>query len=260
MTTGSRLDGVVALITGGARGMGAAEAKLFASEGARVVITDILGDEGRETAADIGEQAVFLDHDVTSAADWQRVVGETTATFGRLDVLINNAGVFWLESIADTSADRYMEMVRVNQLGVFLGIQTAAPTMAAAASERRASIVNVSSIAGLRGSQASIAYSATKFAVRGMTKAAALELAPQRIRVNSLHPGLIDTAMMDTIAAGSPEVKSMIGARIPLGEVARSEEVATMALFLASDESSHCTGAEFVVDGGITAGMGMTDG
>ena len=251
----NRLEGKVALITGGARGQGAAEARLFAAEGANVVIGDLLDADGELVAKDIGERAVYCNHDVTSAEAWQAIVKVAVDTFGSLNVLINNAGIFRNTPLASTSADDYMALIRVNQLGVFLGMQAVTDAMTAAGG---GSIVNVSSIAGLRGSAGTIAYSASKWAVRGMTKVAALELASAGIRVNSIHPGIIDTPMLNDLMITTDDMKSFIGSRIPIGTVATAEQVARMALYLASDDSDHSTGAEFVVDGGITAGMGFS--
>ena len=250
-----RLDGKVAIITGGARGQGAAEARLFATEGARVVIGDILDDDGELVAKELGDEAIYRHHDVTTEAGWSEIVADTVSTFGRLDVLVNNAGIFRITPISMTSADDYMTVIRVNQLSVFLGIQAVIGAMSQAGG---GSIVNISSIAGLRGSPATIAYSTSKWAVRGMTKVAALELASLGIRVNSIHPGIIDTPMLADLLITDEAAKSEIGSRIPVGKVATPEQVARLALYLASDESDHSTGAEFVVDGGITASMGLT--
>jgi 3alpha(or 20beta)-hydroxysteroid dehydrogenase len=252
-----RLTGKVALISGAARGQGAAEARLFAAEGAKVVLTDVLDSDGELVAKELGsDTAVFQHHDVTSSDDWAAAVAVATSTFGGLDVLVNNAGIFRITPLATTSADSYLEVVNVNQLSVFLGMQAVIDAMTAAGG---GSIVNVSSIAGLRGSGGTIAYSASKWAVRGMTKVAALELAPLRIRVNSIHPGIIDTPMLNDLLITNDAAKQAIGSRIPIGGVATAEQVARMALFLASDESDHSTGSEFVVDGGITAAMGWNN-
>lgn len=250
-----RLSGKVALITGAARGQGAAEARLFASEGAKVVLTDVLDDEGEVVAKEIGSAALYRHHDVTDEASWAAAVAATREAFGRLDVLVNNAGIFRITPLEATSADAYMEIIRVNQLGVFLGLKAVAGAMRDAGG---GSIVNISSIAGLRGSPGTIAYSASKWAVRGMTKCAALELAPFKIRVNSVHPGIIDTPMLQDLMITDEAARSAVASRIPLHEVATAEQVSRLALWLASDESDHSTGSEFVVDGGITAGMGFS--
>ncbi|HUP87648.1 MAG TPA: glucose 1-dehydrogenase [Acidimicrobiales bacterium] len=250
-----RLDGKVALITGAARGQGAAEARLFAAEGAKVVVTDVLDAEGELVAKELGpDVAVFHHHDVTEPAAWTDALATALDVFGRLDVLVNNAGVFRYTPLATTPVEDYDAVIRINQRSVFLGMQAVIPAMTEVGG---GSIVNVSSIAGLRGSAGTAAYSASKWAVRGMTKVAAMELAALHIRVNSIHPGIIDTPMLnDLLFTGEDSAKQAIGARIPLGEVATAEQVARMALFLASDDSDHSTGSEFVVDGGLTAAIG----
>jgi 3alpha(or 20beta)-hydroxysteroid dehydrogenase len=237
-----RLEDKVALITGGARGQGAAEGALFTSEGATVYLTDVLADDGAKTASDIG--ATFLEHDVTSPDQWQAVVDRVVADHGRVDVLVNNAGILHWASMTQTDLDDWERIVAVNQTGVFLGMRAVAPHMQA---QRAGSIVNISSIAGLRGGSPCFAYAATKWAVRGMTKGAAQELGPYGVRVNSIHPGIIDTPMM----AGQP--LDQFAARVPLGRHAGPEEVAALALWLASDESAYASGSEFVLDGGQTA-------
>jgi 3alpha(or 20beta)-hydroxysteroid dehydrogenase len=248
----ARLESKVAIISGGARGQGAAEARLFVAEGARVMIGDILDAEGEVTVKEIGAGAAFRHLDVTEPGSWADVVAATTEKFGPPNVLINNAGVFRMTPMEVTSAEGYMEIIRVNQLGVFLGMQAVADAMREAGG---GSIVNISSIAGLTGSAGTIAYSASKWAVRGMTKVAALELASAGIRVNSIHPGVIDTPMLADLHVTDDAARSAVGAKIPLGQVATADQVARLALFLASDESDHSTGSEFVVDGGITAGI-----
>jgi 3alpha(or 20beta)-hydroxysteroid dehydrogenase len=241
MTMG-KLDGKVALITGGARGQGAAEGRLFAEEGATVYLTDVLADDGAKTAADVG--ATFLTHDVTDPDQWRAVVERVLADHGRLDVLVNNAGILHWATMTKTSLDDWNRVVAVNQTGVLLGMQAAAGPMM---EQRSGSIVNISSIGGMRGSSPCFAYGATKWAVRGMTKGAAQELGPFGIRVNSIHPGIIDTPMM----ADQP-IEQMAGG-IPLRRTAEAGEVAKLALWLASDDSAYATGAEFVLDGGYTA-------
>lgn len=241
-----RLDDKVALITGGARGQGAAEAALFAREGATVYITDVLDDVGAQTAADLGDAVTYLHHDVTSEADWTGVVQGIVEERGRLDVLVNNAGIFRINGMFDTSLDDWNQMVAINQTGVFLGLKIGGLAMR---NHGSGSIVNISSIAGLSGSAGAHAYAATKWAVRGMTKCAALELAPDGVRVNSVHPGIIDTAMLQEFGGALPRITE----RIPMGRVAEASEVANVVLFLASDESSYCSGHEFVVDGALRA-------
>jgi 3alpha(or 20beta)-hydroxysteroid dehydrogenase len=240
--TMGRLDGKVALVTGGARGQGAAEGAVFTTEGATVYLTDVLADDGAKTASDLG--ATFLEHDVSSPEQWQAVVDRVVADHGRIDVLVNNAGILHWATMTQTDLDDWERIVAVNQTGVFLGMRAVAPPM----QERRAgSIVNISSIAGLRGASPCFAYAATKWAVRGMTKGAAQELGPYGVRVNSIHPGIIDTPMM----AGQP--LDQFATRVPLGRHAGPDEVAALALWLASDESAYANGAEFVLDGGQTA-------
>ena len=238
------LDGRVAIISGGARGQGAAEGALFAEQGAAVYLTDVLAAEGEKTAAEIG--ATFLEHDVTSEEQWAAVVGRAVADHGRVDILVNNAGILRWNRMTDTSLEMWNEVVAINQTGVFLGMQAVAPTMIA---QGRGAIVNISSVAGLGGSSACFAYAATKWAVRGMTRGAAKELGPHGIRVNSIHPGIIDTPMMADHALG--DLATAIG--VPLGRYAQPEEVAKLALWLVSDDSSFATGGEFVLDGGQTA-------
>jgi 3alpha(or 20beta)-hydroxysteroid dehydrogenase len=252
-----RLDGKVAIISGAGRGQGAAEAKLFANEGARVVLGDVLDADVEVVAKEIGNAAIAVHHDVTVESEWAALVQKAVDEFGRVDVLVNNAGIFRITPLAATSADAYMDVIRVNQLGTFLGMQAVTAAMTASGG---GSIINISSIAGLRGSAGTIAYSASKWAVRGMTKVAALELAPFGIRVNSIHPGIIDTPMLLDLMITDDTARAAIGSRIPIGQVANADQVARLALFLASDESDHSTGAEFVVDGGITAGMGFGQG
>jgi 3alpha(or 20beta)-hydroxysteroid dehydrogenase len=237
-----RLDGRVAVITGGARGQGASEGALFASEGATVYLTDVLADDGAKTAADIG--ATFLHHDVTDPAQWEAVVDRVVRDHDRLDVLVNNAGILHWATMTETSLETWNRVLAVNQTGVFLGMQAVAPVMK---QRRTGSIVNISSIGGMRGASACFAYGATKWAVRGMTKGAAQELGPFGIRVNSVHPGVIDTPMM------ADQDLDAIGSRAPLGRYATADEVAKLVLWLASDDSSYASGAEFVLDGGYLA-------
>ena len=232
----------VALITGGARGQGAAEGRLFVEEGARVYLTDVLLEEGERIAAEVG--AIFVEHDVSSPDAWAKVVERVLSDQGKLDVLLNNAGILEWKTLAETSFEIWQRIVSVNQTGVFLGMQAVAPQMI---KQKSGSIINLSSIAGLRGASPCFAYGATKWAVRGMTKSAAQELGPHGIRVNSIHPGIIDTPMM----AGVP--LEQLASSVPLGRYAVADEVAKLALWLASDESSYANGAEWVLDGGFTA-------
>lgn len=248
-----RLSGKVALITGAARGMGAAEARLFVTEGAQVMITDVLEDDGRRTADSIssdGSSCLFLGHDVTDEGQWTSVVDSTIAAFGRIDVLVNNAGIFEQGSIMDTTLEAYMRTISINQVGVFLGMKAVAGHMVARGS---GSIINISSVAGLSGTPGFLAYGASKWAVRGMTRGVAKELAATGVRVNSIHPGIIDTPMLQTFVAAGEGVREAVDMRIPVGREADPVEVARLALYLASDESSYSTGSEFVVDGGWSA-------
>ena len=244
----NRLAGRVFLISGGARGIGGTAARLLAQAGARVVIGDVLEDAGRKLASDLGPAASFVPLDVTSEASWRNAVAHAVSHGGRLNVLVNNAGIFRRGGIADTTPEQYMQMVNVNQLGVFLGMRCALPALR----DKGGSIVNISSTSGMVGSSNSCAYSATKFAVRGMTKSAALELGPLGIRVNSVHPGNVDTDM--SRAGLTPEMIRGMATRIPLRRQGQPGEVAELILWLASDASSFCTGSEFVVDGGLIAG------
>jgi len=241
-----RLDGKVALITGGARGQGAAEARLFAAEGAQVVITDVLDDDGKQTAADIGSAATFHHHDVTSEAEWTGIVESTLAEHGQLDVLVNNAGILAIAPLTMTTEEEYRRVIDVNQVGVFLGMKAVVPHMV----ERQSgSIVNISSVAGLRAAPGMIAYGASKWAVRGMTKTVAREVAPFGVRVNSIHPGIIDTPMLEEFDKWG--IKDRVMEMVPMARTAEAAEVARLALFLASDESAYSTGSEFVIDGGM---------
>jgi 3alpha(or 20beta)-hydroxysteroid dehydrogenase len=246
-----RLDGKVALITGAARGQGAAEARLFVAEGASVVLGDVLDEEGERVADELGEHAVYCHHDVTDADGWTAIVETARSRYGRVDVLVNNAGVFKVIGMTNTSLDEYMRIVTINQVGTFLGMQAVAELMIG---QRSGSIVNISSVAGLIGSAGTIAYTASKFAVRGMTKVAAVELAPFGVRVNSVHPGLIDTMMLRELYGPDADANlAEAGRRVPNGRMASADDVARLVLYLASDDSSYSTGSEFVVDGGMTA-------
>lgn len=241
-----KLDGKVAIITGAAQGMGAAHAKLFVSEGAKVVITDVKEAEGKQLAKELGDATIFIKHDVASAADWQNVVDQTKAKFGRIDILVNNAGITFAKRLQDISEEDYIKIFKINQLGTFLGVKAVAKEMVA---QHAGSIVNISSLNGLVGG--AVGYTDTKFAVRGMTKAAALELAPSGVRVNSVHPGVIETPMISQ--PGTEEAVKQFAKAIPLRRIAKPEEVSKLVLFVASDDASYATGSEFVVDGGMSA-------
>ena len=227
-----KLDGQVAIVTGGARGQGGAEARLFAAEGATVVITDVLDEVGAQTAAECG--GIYLHHDVSSEADWAKVIETVMARYDRIGVLVNNAGIFKLGRLTDTTLEDYMKVIDVNQVGVFLGMRAVAPAMINAG---KGAIVNISSVAGMQGSPGAIAYGASKWAVRGMTKSAATELGPFGIRVNSIHPGLIETDMLHQIPAVDADGGERMTRRIPIRRIADPKEVAKLALFLACDDS-----------------------
>ncbi|SFO56619.1 MULTISPECIES: glucose 1-dehydrogenase [Actinomadura] len=234
-----RLDGKTALISGGARGIGEASARALVAEGAAVVIGDILDDEGKAVADDLGDAARYVHLDVTSPEDWASAVETTVGEFGGLTVLFNNAGIANGAAINRFKLEKWRQIIDVNLTGPFLGIRAATDAMIASGG---GSIINTSSIEGLRGTSWAHGYVASKWGLRGLTKSVAVELAPHGIRVNSLHPGLIRTP----ITEGIPD--DMIP--VPLGRPGRPEEVASFVVFLASDESSYATGAEFVMDGG----------
>lgn len=247
-----RVDGKIALVTGAARGQGAAEARLLVQEGARVVLTDILDQEGAALAEELGENAWFTHHDVCSEDAWNETVKATEERFGHIQILINNAGILKLNEIANTSLEEYMQVVNVNQVGVFLGMKTVADSMKKAGS---GSIINVSSIDGLIGMSHAVSYVASKFAVRGMTKVAALELGKFGIRVNSIHPGGVNTPMVTGSGLDADGGNGNMFSNVPLGRIGEPEDIASLALFLASDESSYSSGSEFVIDGAMLAGF-----
>lgn len=242
----SRLEGKVALITGGARGQGEAEARLFVREGARVFLCDVLEDAGRAVAAEIGAdgRATFARLNVADADDWQRLVGEIETHAGRLDILVNNAGTNVRHALTETTREEWDRMLDVNLTGQFLGIQACAPLMKRAGG---GSIVNLGSTAGIMGHPVA-GYSTSKWGVRGLTKAAATELAPFNIRVNALHPGVVTSPMMDPASTLFRELVSLT----PLGRAARPEEMAEVVLFLASDAASFLTGIDLAADGGFS--------
>ncbi len=244
-----RVAGKVALITGAARGQGAAHARRLAEEGAKVVISDIRHDEGRALADSLGAAATYLSHDVSSDESWRAVMEAIRARHGRLDVLVNNAGIAIMAGFDDTDAALFERTVRVNQLGTFLGVKYGAALMKAGGG---GSIINISSIAAVKSNPQFIAYTATKWAVRGLSRAAAIDLAPANIRVNTIFPGIIDTPML-TDSVPSLDVAQFGSANTPLGRVGKADDVAAAIVFLASDESSFITGAEIAVDGGICA-------
>lgn len=242
----ARLKGKVVMVTGAAQGMGASHAHLFIEEGAKVILTDLNAEKGQVFSADLGENALFVKQDVTSEEDWIAAIDTAESHFGPVDVLVNNAGITMTKSILDISLEEYRRIVEINQVSVFLGMKSVIASMRKAGG---GSIVNISSINGLVGG--AVGYTDSKFAVRGMTKAAALECAAYGIRVNSVHPGVIETPMIgqgDTKAAVEEFATS-----IPLKRIATPDEVSRLVLYLASDDSSYSTGSEFVVDGGLTA-------
>lgn len=251
-----RLENKVALISGGAAGIGGATARTFVAEGAQVAITDIKEAEGQALAKELGKQAFFLRHDVTDEAQWQNAVAETVKRFGRLDILLNSAGVGVSSDFEETSLAEFRKVMAINSTGTFLGCKHAVPAMRKSGG---GSIVNISSVLGLRGAGRTAAYAASKGSVRLLTKAIAVWAGKQatNIRCNSIHPGFIDTPM------NQPRYSASMGENLtgkqwmeslhPIGRLGTPQEVANLILFLASDESSFCTGAEFVIDGGLTA-------
>ena len=241
------LEGRVALITGASRGQGEATARLFVRSGCRVVLADVLEPEGRAVAASIGGSAAFIRLDVGNEDDWRDAVHFAQERFGRLDILVNNAAVHRSGRLEDTSLQQYEDVVRVNQVGCFLGMRA----FADAAKAQGGVIVNISSVNGLMGVENAFAYGATKYAVRGMSKSASVELAKYGIRVNSVYPGAIDTPMID---ASHEDAINSLARRLPIPRLAQPEEVAELTLFLSTDASRYCTGAEFVIDGGLTVG------
>ncbi len=247
-----RLEGKVALISGGARGMGAEEAKLFAREGAKVVIGDILEAEGKQTEAEVNEiggECLFVRLDVTDEAQWEAAVAATVARFGKLDILVNNAGIFRGNKVEDTTVEEWDQVMDINAKGVFLGTKLAIPEMRKAGG---GSIVNISSVAGLVGNPFISAYSASKGAVRLLTKSTAVQYAKEGIRANSIHPGVIETPMTQDVV-NEPDFKEFRLAANPISRLGQPADIAYGALYLASDEASFVTGSELVIDGGWTA-------
>jgi NAD(P)-dependent dehydrogenase (short-subunit alcohol dehydrogenase family) len=244
---GNRLQGKIAIITGGARGIGEAHARLFAAEGAKVVVTDILAAEGQETVASIkasGGDAIFLRHDVTKEADWASVVADTIKQYGGLTTVVNNAGFANLKGVEEETLEGFNAIVAVCQTGVWLGMKAAMPALKKSGN---GAIVNISSLYGIIGTPSMISYHGAKGAVRLMTKSAALEYARQGVRVNSVHPGIIGTPLAKTLPAAYLET---ICETTPMGRMGEPIDIATMSLFLCSDEAKFITGSEFVVDGG----------
>lgn len=246
-----RLAGKVAIVTGAAQGMGEAHARTFVREGAMVILTDLNREGGGRLAAELGKNALFVPHDVASASGWRDVVSQGEAKFGKITVLVNNAGVIGpVKGLLDLSEEEFLQVCAVNQTGVFLGMKAVVPSMIEAGG---GSIVNISSIAGMLGTKESsnAAYCASKWAVRGMSKLIAAQFGRQGIRVNSVHPGYVLTPMM---IAATDENGGGAAEAIPLGRLAQPDEVSRVVLFLASDEASFVSGAEHVVDGGMIAG------
>ncbi|MGP4044143.1 SDR family NAD(P)-dependent oxidoreductase [Streptomyces sp. 2A115] len=257
-----KLDGRVILITGAARGQGEQEARLFVEEGAEVVIGDILDDQGEALVKELGSRARYVRLDVGREADWAAAVAVAKEAYGKLDGLVNNAGILRFNTLVDTPLDEFMQVVQVNQIGCFLGIKAVAGELAAAGG---GTIVNTASYTAVTGMAAVGSYAATKHAVLGLTRVAALELADQGIRVNAMCPGAIDTAMsnpalLDPTADAEGMAKAIDGLYrklVPLGRIGRPEEVARLALFLSCEDSSYITGQPFVIDGGWLAGVSV---
>jgi NAD(P)-dependent dehydrogenase (short-subunit alcohol dehydrogenase family) len=251
----ARAQGKVAMVTGGGAGIGRACCLRLAEEGARVVVTDISAERGDETVGQIedkGGDGLFLRHDVTLEDQWESVVGRAREAYGGVDVLVNNAGLYLIKPLTETTVEEWNNLMAVNVTGVFLGMKHAAPSMA----ERGGgSIVNMSSVAGLMGVAGHVLYGASKGAVRIMTKDAAMELGASQVRVNSVHPGYINTGMAAYGAAAAGTDIEGLGQLYPLGRIGEPDDVANTVLFLASDEAKYLTGGEFVVDGGGSAGV-----
>jgi 3alpha(or 20beta)-hydroxysteroid dehydrogenase len=243
-----RLHDKVAIVTGGAMGQGEAIVRAYVAEGAEVVVADIAKEAGQALADELGDSAHFFAHDVSDAASWATLVEDTNARFGPVNVLANNAGLLRFGRIEEMPLEEFMLLVNVNQVGSFLGMQAVARTMR---KNGGGSIINASSIEGIAGMPSCTAYAATKWAIRGMTKCAAMELGPKGIRVNSVHPGMIDTPM--TRVHGGDAAMEFGASRVPLRRVGHPEDVAPLYVFLASEESAYINGAEITVDGGVTS-------
>jgi NAD(P)-dependent dehydrogenase (short-subunit alcohol dehydrogenase family) len=249
-----RLEGKVAIITGGGTGIGKQTALRFGKEGAKVVVTDINEASVQQTVIEIKEQggeALAIRHDVGSEDNWIQVVNDTVKVFGKIDVLFNNAGIYVIKPLFDTTVEDWNRLMNINVTSVFLGMKHVIPVML---KQQRGSVINASSIAGIGGSPSHVLYGASKGAVRTMSKDAAMEFATQGVRVNSIHPGYINTAMVDYAAAATHRDKEALGQAVsPMGRVGTVDEVSNLVLFLASDESAYMTGTEMVIDGGAMA-------
>mgnify|MGYP001434126358 CR=1 FL=1 len=241
-----KLENKVEIVTGAAQGMGESHARTFLKEGAKVVITDLNSTKGEALAAELGENVLFIKHDVTKEEDWKNVINKTESTFGPVNILVNNAGISFNKTFAECTLNDYMKIVNINQVSVFLGMKYVQPSMVKA---NGGSIINISSINGIVGG--AVGYTDSKFAVRGITKAGALEFAKDNIRVNSIHPGVVETPMVTE--GDSYEIIKEYAKTIPLGRMAKPQDISVLVLYLASDDSRYSTGSEFMVDGGITA-------
>ncbi len=247
----ARLKDKVAVVTGGARGMGAGTSRLFVQEGAKVVIADVLDDDGKKLAQELGDAALFVHHDVTDEASWQNVIAKTGEAFGKIDALVNNAGVLLFKTLAETEKSDFERVLNVNLIGTFLGTKLVGARMVA---RGKGSIINISSVDGMKGANGLGAYCASKWGIRGLTRVAAMEYGHKGVRVNSVHPGGVDTAMGNPYAEPKDEVNKRY-TMVPLQRVGEPHEVAATSLFLASDDSSYLCGAEIAVDGGMLTGQ-----
>lgn len=247
-----KLKDKVAIVTGASAGIGKATAELFVKEGAKVVLTDIKEAEGQKVASEIGSEAMFIKHDVAKEEDWIHVVNTTIDKFGKIDILVNNAGVYYISPLAEITLEKWNWLMSINVTGVFLGMKHVLPHMA---KNKTGSVINLSSIAGLGGAPGHALYGASKGAVRIMTKDVATEYGPFNVRVNSVHPSYIKTAMASYGAETAQTSIDELGKDYPLRRIGNPEEVAATCLFLASDDSSFITGQEIVVDGGVTAAL-----